>query len=337
MTTDVFLGPHTMTVLCTYQCTAACRQCCFESSPKVKGRLSKGTIIKRISEAKASFPKTLKMVVFSGGEAMMLKDDLIQSIKFCSENGLMTRVVSNGYWGKTEEKAEITAKKLKNAGLCEINISTGRDHLEWVPLSSAINAIVATVREDIQGVITVESDGDGSVLRAIYEDKNIIPHIESGILIVQSNSWMPFHSNAEKRDQKIDKNSLREGCGQVFENIVVTPHDNLSSCCGLTLEHIPEMRLGKNSGKNMRDLYMGQLEDFMKLWIKVEGPYSIIEKVMGPDSKNYLDGAVHICEVCATLHKNGEIKSAIKNRYQEFVHEIVTRFWVKAAMDARCL
>src|SRR3546814_11325261 len=56
MYSNVHIEPKNMTVLCTYQCTAACKQCCFESSPHIKGRLSGDVIRKRITEAHQAFP-----------------------------------------------------------------------------------------------------------------------------------------------------------------------------------------------------------------------------------------------------------------------------------------
>src|SRR3546814_9736847 len=91
---------------------------------------------------------------------------------------------------------------------------------------------------------------------------------------------MPFHADALERRQTANVDGLRKGCSQVFNNVVITPHDNLSACCGLTLEHIPEMRLSKNSGNNIGHAYRSQSEDFMKYWLRVDGPYKIIERVM---------------------------------------------------------
>lgn len=39
-------GPDTLTVLVTYRCNAACEECCFESNPRVEGRLTLGEIKK---------------------------------------------------------------------------------------------------------------------------------------------------------------------------------------------------------------------------------------------------------------------------------------------------
>jgi len=175
MLTKKILSPHTLTILCTYQCTAACRQCCFESSPSVRGRLTKNTIIARIREAKRVF-SNLKLVVFSGGEALLLKNDLFASISYCTSEGLLTRVVSNGYWGKTPHTAVRTVEKLKKAGLHELNLSTGKDHQEWVPSSNVVNAAIATAEAEIPCLITIESDTQNhDMVNEITSHPSIMP------------------------------------------------------------------------------------------------------------------------------------------------------------------
>ena len=171
--TTAFIEPHTLTILCTYQCTAACKQCCFESSPKVLGRLSRQAIFDRISEARREFP-TLRLVVFSGGEATILKQDLFDAIAHCTDLALLTRIVSNASWGKTSAAAGRTAKALSDAGLRELNISTGKDHQEWVPAESVIKAAEAAVDQGIHTLITVEVDDEqASRLIAISRDERI--------------------------------------------------------------------------------------------------------------------------------------------------------------------
>lgn len=73
-----------------------------------------------------------------------------------------------------------------------------------------------------------------------------------------------------------------QGCEQTFTNLVITSHGRISECCGLTFEHIPEMKLGNIGGNNaLIKAYDEQLKDFLKVWIKVDGPTSIIEQLMG--------------------------------------------------------
>lgn len=328
--------PHTLTILATYQCTAACKQCCFESSPDVQGRLSREQILNRITEAKQSFAG-LKLVVFSGGEAFLLKDDLYAAIELATSFGLMTRVVTNASWGKNTEHAFKTAERLKQAGITEINISTGADHQEWVPVASIVNAAFALTKTGIPTLITVESETkESDCTGEITRHPMIREALLTEILQIQSNSWMPFSEDAGQRKNFLSEHLLESGCNQIFETIVVTPHSNLSACCGLTLEHIPEMRLGHISDNfSMRDLFLSQSDDFLKYWIHVDGPYSIIKRLLGGRSEDILKNVVHICQACVVLHQNPLVREALAARYSEFVPEIMTRFSLEASMQRR--
>lgn len=330
-----FIEPKTLTVLCTYQCTAACKQCCFESSPSVRGRLSRQVILDRISEAKCEFP-SLQLVVFSGGEATLIKDDLFEAIQHSGSLGMATRIVSNGSWGKTPASAERMTRSLAEAGLGELNISTGKDHQEWVPAASVINAASAALAMGIQTLVTVEADDEeASRLHELTSAPELRPHLRSKQFSIQTNYWMPFKADAESRQQKSDAEVLRVGCNQIFGIMVLTPHDHLSACCGLTLEHIPEMRLGRLDGSNMGDLYRGQADDFLKFWIHVDGPYAIIERLLGPRSAAVLGGVVHMCQACVLMHQNEQVKAAIQERAFEIIPEVMTRFHLKRAMEVR--
>lgn len=296
------------------------------------GRLDLDVILRRISESKSEFP-SIKIVVFSGGEATLLKSDLIEAIAYSTELGLLTRVVSNGSWGKSPSTATRTASGFLNAGLKELNLSTGKDHQEWVPAESVINAAIATAEQGIFVLITVEADDfENARFRRIADDPRIASHVKSRRISVQSNSWMPFTAEADKRHQSQDLDSLRSGCGQIFGNIVITPHDNISACCGLTLEHIPEMRLGKCNGTNIGTLYKAQADDFLKYWIRMDGPYSILETILGEESKAILQDVVHTCQACVILHKNPNVRNRLLLDYEKYVPDVMSRFHLSNAV-----
>lgn len=61
-------------------------------------------------------------------------DYLLSLIKHIHSNNLLCRVVTNGYWAKSSEIALDILSKCKEAGLDEINFSTGDDHLEYVSI-----------------------------------------------------------------------------------------------------------------------------------------------------------------------------------------------------------
>lgn len=93
-----FSSPSTVTILPTYTCTAACKECCFESSPRVKERLSREALFKAIDKVLSDL-LDLKLVVFSGGECFTLGDDLFDAIQYIKarNSAISVRCVTNGY------------------------------------------------------------------------------------------------------------------------------------------------------------------------------------------------------------------------------------------------
>lgn len=325
-------SPRTLTFITTYRCTAACVQCCFESSPTVKGRLSRDEMIAALHDARDSFP-SLSVVVFTGGEATLLKDDLISVIAEATSIGLVTRMVSNGSWAKTKASGRRWVDKLVAAGLRELNISSGKDHQEWVPHASVVNAAEAALEAGLYVLVTVEADTeDGRTLAAFSEDPTVRTLLKKGLQL-QSNSWMEFKSNQPKRENSVPQHLRAAPCQQVHDNIVITPYKEVAACCGLTLEHIPEMKLGRLEN-GVSKSYLSQANDFLKYWIKVDGPAEIIRRVMGQDKADeLLQGSVHMCHDCAVLHKNSEVRARLEADYQQFVPEVMSRHALSKAVD----
>lgn len=321
-------SPNIITILPTYRCTAACKECCFESNPNLKSRLSRTDILEIIDTGCTSFPD-LKMIVFSGGECFTLKSDLYAGIQAATLNGKMSRCVTNGYWGNTLSNARTIAEKLKDAGLSEINFSTGVDHQEHVPLSSVINAVQACAELGIWTMITIEKDTETSSCReTINTNPLILELLSNRKLMLQNNTWMPFKLDYVDRGVQIHQDDLMQGCEQIFNNLVVTPHGRISGCCGLTFEHIPEMKLGSIGDKDaLRKAYDEQLNDFLKIWIKVDGPTSIIEQLMG---SGYIENSIgtvsHNCQSCVYLHKKPEIVSALKENYEKYMSNVLIKY-----------
>lgn len=328
--------PETLTLITTYQCNAACTECCFECNPQVRGRLSLAEMTALISRAQQDFPG-LQLVAFSGGECFLLKDDLFRAIEHAHGLGLRTRCVTNGFWGKSEEFCDQTVRRLMTAGIDEINISTGIDHQQWVPVQSVIRAARMLVDQNVLTVVTVEMDApDSHCLRDLADNPEIQQlTARPDLFRLQCNSWMPFHGNSRLRGKLTDSSELKSGCRQIFHNVTLTPAAEMSACCGLTMEHIPEMKLG-NAGKatSLAEMYYSQLDDFLKIWIHVDGPYTIIERLLGRASAGVLSDVVHICQACAILHQHPDIRAAIAQHYSEYVPEIMSRFYLQQSISA---
>lgn len=326
---------RTLTIIGTYQCTAACTQCCFESSPAVRGQLSLREITHAIDQARELSP-SLTVVVFSGGEPTLLRGTLFAALRHCRARGLRTRLVSNGSWGKSATASRRLAGRLAEAGLTELNLSTGPEHQEWVALESVENAARAAVECGLRTVISIESRPDGPPAQEAYATLAALAQQRPELLRLIYASWMTFNLSGPVRPERPRSvpRKVFGPCEQLFKNIVVTPHRVISACCGLTFEHIPEMRVGSLAevarGNDLARAYRATLGDFSKIWLAVEGPAAMLRHALGTEAADaMIADSHHICEVCALLHQNEEAVAALRRIYPEHAPNVLQRFGLK--------
>lgn len=330
-------GPKSITLLPTYRCTAACEQCCFGSNPQVTYRMSLEEMLAVVDEAVESF-SALKLLVISGGECYMLGEDLMLVIEHAHAKGLLVRTVTNGFWGKSGKAALRTASRAASAGLTEVNFSTGRDHAQFVPVQSVINAAKACVEAGVFTLVTVEQDApDSNIYAQISQDPGIkrLRRCPEKFQL-RLNSWMQFTKDHVQRGDIASRNSPDAPCSQLYDNMVVTPKRSVSSCCGLTFEYIPEMKLGRWPDASLRELYEQQADDFLKIWIHVDGPISIVKKV-APERLHLVKDSEHICQACARMFQDEQIRNAIRKAYAVHIPAVLTKLKFKRELDAHGL
>jgi hypothetical protein len=346
MTVDPLVhGPTHLTVLPTYRCTAACAQCCFESNPHVEGRIPIDRILGYIDQAARDFP-TLRLVVFSGGECFLLRDDLTAAIARAAAHGLATRCVTNGYWATSKRAAAERLAPLYEAGLTELNFSTGDDHQRFVPFDRVVHGAVAAAEFGLGALIVIEGSREARfTLETALAHPVLAEFIRSsparGNLDFLNNIWIPFREDAiitqpdaaARSRERLDR---LEGCDNVLDNMVITPHERLASCCGLTFEHIPEMKIGDLKSRGMRALYDSQMQDFFKIWLRVEGPEKIFDFATRKDPDlSFPDGATHPCQTCAVLFLNPRVREVLRRHYLEKVPEVMFRYQLLRTLERR--
>jgi hypothetical protein len=337
--------PEVLTILPTYTCTAACRECCFECSPKVHGRIPIDRILRYIDEAVASIP-TLRLVVFSGGECFLLGKDLVTAIAHAHQYGLKTRCVTNGYWATSPKAAQRRLAALKEAGLNELNISTGDDHQRYVPFERVVNGALTAAELGIVILIVVEGFTNSTFKS---NDAHFHPRIRSflesspnaAFLQIIQNIWMPFHADrvlmhTEDLYRSPEHMTNFTGCDNVLHNIVVTPDESLASCCGLTMEHIPEMKLGKLADHSIAELVDRGMRDFLKRWIWLDGPEALLWFAHQKDPRVPFPGTnVHPCETCAQFYLNALARETIRKHWHEIRDDVLLRYELKISLIQR--
>jgi hypothetical protein len=121
-------------------CNASCAHCIVESGPQRKGRMSldlAGDLI----EGAGGVPH-LRTVVFSGGESFIYLDDVLQLCAQARAEGLVTRIISNGYWARTPEIAARMLERLGGEAVDQLVISFGEFHRAFIPAERVRNVFL---------------------------------------------------------------------------------------------------------------------------------------------------------------------------------------------------
>jgi MoaA/NifB/PqqE/SkfB family radical SAM enzyme len=336
---QLIIPPIALSLLTTNKCTAACKDCCFACNPKNKDKLTLMEMKNYIDQSVKAY-STIKVLVLTGGECFTLGKDLDRIIKYGTDNGLIVRVVTNGYWAKSFKKAYLRLEKLAKLGLKEFNLSTGDAHQKFVSFDNIVYAIVAALKLNLTTVVNIETnDISDFKSKNIEEDIRLKKYMKTHLdkkLILLNGSWMPFTQSTEqqlelaKQQRKNNKLQIFTRCTSLFNTISVTPYNHINACCGLTSEYISYLQLGNAKKYSVKELYEYQFKDFLKIWLFIEGPKKIldfiyeIEPGRKVDTKNW-----HICQICAKLLKDEENIKIIQKNYKQVFSKIILDYSFK--------
>jgi Radical SAM superfamily len=323
--------PSTLTILPTYNCTAACENCCFGSHPGIAERIPLARILNYIEQAAAL--GTVKLIVFSGGECFTLGPELVIAVAKATELGLATRCVTNGYWATSEARAGDLLDPLHRAGLHEINISTGDFHQRYVAPTKVVTAAIAGVRAGMRVVIVVESrKGRRFTAERLISDQRIHEILGNSLFRIIESPWisMTRDENVEQAQAHMTSRlnlQAKRGCESVLSTIVVTPAEKLGACCGLTREQIPEMNVGSLRDHSMQELYQEASTDLLKMWLAVEGPERILAWASEKDPTiDWEHRYCHRCDACRALYHDPKVRDVIRAHYPEKQDDITLAF-----------
>lgn len=290
-----------------------------------------------IDEA-AAIP-TIKVVVFTGGECFLLGDNLDSLITRASSYGLDTRVVTNGYWAVTPEAAKRRLAALKAAGLKEMNISTGTEHEQYVPRERVVHGALAAVAQGLTTLVTVEVQENSSLSADYFSEHELLgPFVKSGEVFLLQNVWIE-NGGATEISHSPDHSRFRpemiSGCNTILNVLSVTPDMELIACCGLHMERLPELSLGSVAETSLGDAIDRAPEDFMKLWIHVDGPERILQFVKRhrPDYELPLD-SVHPCQTCLYVYEDPIVRDVLFKHYKDEEDRIVGQYMKGLATNA---
>lgn len=244
--------PKIIAFLVTKKCTAQCKMCCFECSPKVQEKMPLEMIEGIINQAAEI--SAIETIGFSGGEPFLEYDILIKEMKHAKSVGKKVICTSNGFWGTTYERAEGIISEVQNAGLDRLSLSVDQFHSEYVSVNNIKNILQASNKKglaiDIGSVITKSKSKLGGIFDEIAEEMVNVPHYTAACLPVGTAC-----TQIDTSDLIYDENIFaRSNCCFETYHFAIFPSGDVYPCCSQAGATNP-LKLGNVKDCSLEDLY----------------------------------------------------------------------------------
>lgn len=312
--------------LTTYNCNARCSFC--ECGPRERDRLSLDEMKRLIDEALEL--GTVGQVVFSGGEPTLLGDELLEGIAYAHERKMLTRVVTNGFWGsKSPDAAAAFVDRLIGAGLSEINISIDDLHQKYIPLWRVKNAYLACYEREFPCLIAHKQDRDSVITRDYLEREFAVEFVqfepgrrysrEENRRLISTGAIIPITREAEQADpEQMLSSNWKSNCSSVLRDIIVGAKGNFLPCCGIVTKGLPELTRQSLREHKLIDAIDDANRDVLLNWIALEGPWAIAQFVHEIDPTiEFRDRYAGICHICNDLLARPEVRQVLTDHVDE--------------------
>jgi len=235
--------------LLTDRCNASCGMCCFSCTPHNRTLLDIGLVKDYIRQAAEL--GTVKSINFSGGEAIMYYDELLECIACAKSYGFRSTLVSNGFWAADMEKGRALLGGLVAEGLTDLSLSVDQFHQEYVPLTSVRNAMRLAEEFHVLSAITLVELRDG--FSAAFSMDALRPLIYGKNLIV----YPAFPAGAAVKnipDDQFIRVCAPDSARCPFDHTFTVLFDgSVLMCCSQFSREIPPVHLGRYETTTLKD------------------------------------------------------------------------------------
>jgi hypothetical protein len=115
-------------VLLTYMCTLECEHCFVCSSPAAEGTFTPGQIGGVLDQAEKL--GSVDTIYFEGGEPFLFYPILLEGIRQARSRGFAVGIVTNGYFGTSDENARFFLEPIRSFGISDFSVSDDIFHYE---------------------------------------------------------------------------------------------------------------------------------------------------------------------------------------------------------------
>jgi len=341
-----FLIPSQLTILTTSKCTARCGHCSMNSAPERHDRLSFEQMRTAIDELHRI--NHLKVVVFAGGEPVLLGEELLDAIAYADSLGIITRIVTNAYWASSPKRAREKLIELREAGLQELNFSADDYHLPFIPFKRVEYAWRASKGLGFRAVVIANCYGPTSrvtpnfIMEQLCEDlgmrfddggisQPLPPPAPDGTIYAMSNSYLQNLGRATNYIQPQDliyplnQADLDTPCPWAIRSAALSPKNHLVACCGIEAEHNEVLDFGDGNQSSIAELAYLADEDVIANAIALLGPMKLKHFIQKRAPEIYFrERYATVCEICEHIVNRPECVKVLRDYAGELAMNVLT-------------
>jgi MoaA/NifB/PqqE/SkfB family radical SAM enzyme len=293
----MFFYVTSITILYSYKCNFQCKHCSVNAGPQYGEILPISYIEKTIKEA--SETASIQVVVATGGEPTLFPNHLEFLIRAASDLGLVTRLVTNAWWARTQERARASVRKWASLGLEELNVSYDDFHAEFLSMyggeNNVLNAVKAALEEGLRVAIAVTKTLSSKITGEYIRER--LGDLSSDVLITED-----FISPTSKASALYDKVSMRAppvgGCTYAGAEISVHPNGDIAFCCGHIIADPASgwfTRVGNTKREHLWDVVDRIRRNALVWYLRLLGPHALVRRL------NDREEVKHVCHACHLL------------------------------------
>jgi MoaA/NifB/PqqE/SkfB family radical SAM enzyme len=309
------MRPSLFSVFLDYWCNFECKHCSVGSSPKTIMPMPR-EILEKAFAGLAQVP-TARIVVFTGGEPTLRMEMLEEGIRMAKGRGLLARIVTNGWWASSPEKATEVVSRLRAAGLDEINTSYDDFHAPFMKFSRIVNLVRAALAVDLQIGMGVILDNDAKfdaaeVRRRLAEGLEVPADALAGRVHILEDRPTPTGNGKDLDVSRMAENDQAlVGCPQIMSTVSLHPNGGVKACCGHAMFYAPDLTLGNLNDEGLPEILDRTGKNLLYWWIHMAGPKQILRE-LGVEGNH-----PHMCHACndlLTTHRAKLVEHLEKNK-----------------------
>lgn len=291
----------------TTKCNSQCIYCQADASPLKTEVMSFEDIRHYLDEA-VSLSNLESFMVF-GGEPMLFPDRAISAFeKAHKQNVPKVSMLTNGVWGKTEQKAKELACRMKKSGLDILGISVDAFHSQSIPLGYPKRAALASIHAGISkitwNVAVVESltgknkyDRKTAKIMKLLEPVGIEAHVHKVLPVGRAARNLRRYLKRESLEGPCVGDPILENSLTSPECITIEPSGEVNICWNLAIGNAKQKPLNQL----VRD-YEWKRNSMIRTLVE-EGPMGLVKDARRKGFRFRSAQYVNKCHLCIEVRR----------------------------------